>query len=627
MNDEFIKATTPQNADHLTSPTSIESKLKSLTFGEWRDLLYNFPQFAPRYYWRMLRSECWKQMSFVPQQFADSLDWVLDNGGNWAKILDEKPMLFREKCNWAELTGRNWAWLLKWKPALRDLCDWNKLSDDDRRSLLNQQQPQFKIKSETAGEDENKELHKRSWRQSDFTRPKMVSIDLLTIEEHLPRNQPSLDDLFSELEHKLSALFEEYNGFNEFDGIDWSVWLCRVSPEETNSHWHYRMQESDWDKLGGKDWVGLLRWKPNLARHCRWSKLGGSNWAKLLRMYPEFAENCDWEKTKNWSSRDWAMLIRSKPEYATFERMQLFTGSDWAIVLSRQPGLAEDKWLVKLQGSDWVSLIWSQPQFAEKCDWRKLNADDWIKLLKNQPEFSDKCKFESFEGNDIVKLAFAIPKFAGLCDLDRLYEYNTGCDNDVHSWFADLLITDGREIGDGSMRDSRFLHEIQRKCDWKKFSEQDLLWIMRKCLLPTWDGLVKAGLICCPTQNQDSCRLANATWSDLTGEDIVRLLSSFPQLSAKVDLTKLTVLDWIDLLRSQPKLINECGHLKPQIEEEMRRREYERQEQRELARERYEFENDNSFDDIEDNPYYVDGVPVYGAEDQEDADIIYWNTH
>lgn len=26
-------------------------------------------------------------------------------------------------------------------------------------------------------------------------------------------------------------------------------------------------------------------------------------------------------------------------------------------------------------------------------------------------------------------------------------------------------------------------------------------------------------------------------------------------------------------------------------------------------------------------PYYVDGVPVYGADDQEDAEIQYWNTH
>ncbi len=25
--------------------------------------------------------------------------------------------------------------------------------------------------------------------------------------------------------------------------------------------------------------------------------------------------------------------------------------------------------------------------------------------------------------------------------------------------------------------------------------------------------------------------------------------------------------------------------------------------------------------------YYVDGVPVYGADDQEDAEIQYWNTH
>lgn len=32
-------------------------------------------------------------------------------------------------------------------------------------------------------------------------------------------------------------------------------------------------------------------------------------------------------------------------------------------------------------------------------------------------------------------------------------------------------------------------------------------------------------------------------------------------------------------------------------------------------------------DDWEEEPYYVDGVPVYGASDQEDADILYWNTH
>ena len=92
-------------------------------------------------------------------------------------------------------------------------------------------------------------------------------------------------------------------------------------------------------------------------------------------------------------------------------------------------------------------------------------------------------------------------------------------------------------------------------------------------------------------------------------------------------MSKLTISDWIELLRSQPKLINECGHLKSQIEEEKRLQAYKRQEQKNLERERYEYENDDYSDDWEEEPYYVDGVPVYGAEDQEDADILYWNTH
>ena len=37
------------------------------------------------------------------------------------------------------------------------------------------------------------------------------------------------------------------------------------------------------------------------------------------------------------------------------------------------------------------------------------------------------------------------------------------------------------------------------------------------------------------------------------------------------------------------------------------------------------------YDDREESyyeePYYVDGVPVYGADDEEDAEILYWNTH
>ena len=64
---------------------------------------------------------------------------------------------------------------------------------------------------------------------------------------------------------------------------------------------------------------------------------------------------------------------------------------------------------------------------------------------KKQPEFANKCNFASFEGKDIFKLAFAIPRMAELCNLDRLYE-STGSGNDVHSWFADLLITDRWEI-------------------------------------------------------------------------------------------------------------------------------------------------------------------------------------
>lgn len=606
----------------------------------WVTLLKAQPQFADKCDWLRLNGKAWTLLLRELPQYAEHCNWetlyeitfinVLREECEygcekseteqrqfncWLNLLENQPQ-FAQNCDWTRLAFRGWEWarLLARQPQFAERCDWGCLSRHDWQYLISQQ-PQFRAK------------HKPNILRVGYDKYKAKGFDLLTIDENRTLGKPGLRLLFSELKQDIKSLYVVFRNDlsfcksnlhrndvkeqREFDGVDWSVWLCMVSPEDTSSNWHYRMQESDWDKLDGKDWVGLLRWKPNLAKYCRWSKLDGSNWARLLEMYPEFAGKCDWEKTKNWTSRDWAMLIRSKPEYATFERMQTFTGSDWSIVLSRQPSLAKDELLVKLQGKDWVALILSQPQFAKKCDWRKLNADDWIKLLKKQPEFADKCNFGSFEGEDIFKLALAMPKMAEQCNLDRLYE-SISCGNEVHSWFSELIIIDKRE-----------LFEIQEKCDWARLSEQDLLWIMRKCLAPIRFALRQG----CASHKRDSERLANATWSDLMGEDIVRLLSSFPQLSTKVDLMKLTVSNWVDLLEIQPTLIGKCGQLKPQIDEEMRRRECERQEQKVLARERYEFENDNSFVDIEDNPYYVDGVPVYGAEDQEDADIIYWNTH
>ena len=612
----------------------------------WAYLLAAQPQFAGKCDWGRLSGKEWAMLLRWLPQYADKCDWdkmyerttvkvEFERGccegeckdcGNqvvcrrgyyeepiccWRVLLPLQPQ-FADKCDWSRLDGEAWSLLLSELPEYADKCHWNYLTGHDWRRLL-KNQPQFKTKLlETLGESRSKEMLPEIFPRTipcHFCRDK--GIDLLTVDKHYAHNSQSLKFLFSELKHdlefrrvvfrkkapsrltKILLSLKENDGWvkrrhtmgdqpREFDGVDWSVWLCMVSPEETICNWNYRMQESDWDKLDGKDWVGLLRWKPNLSKYCRWSKLDGSNWARLLEMYPEFAEKCDWEKTKNWTSRDWAMLIRSKPEYATFERMQTFTGSDWSIVLSRQPSLAKDEWFVKLQGKDWVALILSQPQFMEKCDWRKLNVDDWIKLLKKQPEFADKCNFGSFEGKDIFNLALAIPKMAEQCNLDRLYE-SIGCGNEVHCWFSELLIINKRE-----------LFEIQEKCDWAKLSEQDLLWIMRKCLAPIRFVLRQGHA----SHKRDSERLANATWSGLTGEDIVRLLYSFPQLSTKVDLMKLTVSNWVDLLEIQPTLIGKCGQLKPQIDEEMRRRECERQEQRELARERYEYEKDNSYDDF-----------------------------
>ena len=79
-------------------------------------------------------------------------------------------------------------------------------------------------------------------------------------------------------------------------------------------------------------------------------------------------------------------------------------------------------------------------------------------------------------------------------------------------------------------------------------------------------------------------------WHDLSGNEIVRLLSAFPQLANKCDLRKLSVEDWVDLLHCRPEFKSSCKHLQKEIELEIDRRKKEEEWQRDRELERAKIE-------------------------------------
>ena len=561
MNDEIMKTTTTQSANDLTSPTTTESKLKNLTFDEWRELLYNFPQFAPRYYWRMLRPEFWKQMWFVPQQFAVSSDWVLSNGGNWAKILDEKPILFREKFNWAGLTGSNWAWLLKWKPELQDLCDWNKLNNDDWESLLGQH-PEYTNKRDWT------KLGGKDWSHWLGTAPEFsdrCNWDKLDHDDwyYLLQRQPQFINKLSKPKlfgkkwlwviEKVPVIADEIAS-----RLDWDMLnaddddLMRILAK----HPEYG-EKFGWHKLSGSAWVMLLKRCPQYVGKCDWTKLSTADFVELLIEFPVdsiVAENCNWSELESWPSEWlnpfgdlsdteevnyahekeiaswWDVLLDYRPEYAKYRNWRKVYGEQWEALHNERPEIFNKRGQITLDGNGWVKLISENSQYGELCKWEKLDGEDWCALLSSHPHFAEKCAWKKLQIEHWFRLLSVQPQFGDRCPwknvatahdwallLSKQPQFleqfiKAWCINGVH---GDSVVGDDKWtellIAMPEMIDQ--FPEVARKCDWSHFTGGDWSRVLSIC--PQLEDKCDWQKLSYPTRYAIPWRHERSNWHDL----------------------------------------------------------------------------------------------------------------
>ena len=443
--------------------------------------------------------------------------------------------------------------LLKELPRFADKCDWAKLDRACWVDLI-RAQPQFKNQLiELLGYDDGGaflmpyvELKRKSayWARGPFMGEfKCVTADSSCMDKN------KLDSLFRDLREDVARHNITISGFT---GFAWVIWLRKISPKSTFHGWHYSIKDSDWERIDGKNWVGLLKWQPHLASHCAWDKLDGSDWAKLLALYPEFAEKCDWGKTKSWSGRDWAMLICNAPEFATDVRLDKMVGKDLVVVLSKQPQFAGSCDFGKLCGDDWVELLTVQPCFADKCDWSKLNRSNWLSLLKEQPQFAEKRDWKSVSGSELVQALIEFPQIETYCDYEKLYE-STGTGEDIHILFVELLSEQANNT-------------ILDKCDWRRLSDHDMKWLMRKIITNqryTYNSKRRRLSLFTRMRNQEQTLLE---WQDLRGEEILRLTLEYPQFVNKCDMSRLTMGQWTDLLSTHPEIGDTCKSLQNAID-------------------------------------------------------------
>ena len=626
---------------------------QKLNGADWAALLAQQPSFSNKCQWELLNGHDWASLLVCQPQFANLCDWeklysVCPDVVNdftpvsyedqqmfcWTKLLQAQPQ-FESRCEWSRLTGKDWALLLRDMPQYADKCDWVKLYEnsvikvecdpaycedcslpqESRRGYMEQpfsnwavlleKQPQFipmcnwdqlghneKNNSHLAkllGIPSERDLDKSSTGSNNAKRISLVSISDVDWENRY-RNECFDHDVYGCVEGPLNR--------NRFTGEQMALWL----------RYNYKLARSvDWQRLDGSDWVALLRWAPYLATHCNWTKLNGNDWAILLSFYHEFADYCDWDKTKEWTGHDWALLLRHEPKLATNERLNKMNGDDLVVVLSKQPALAKvcDCNIELLDGSNWVSLLCKQPQLASACDWSKLSGPNWGDLLETQPQFADKCDWHNKTGYELVNILIKSPvRVQNYFDIENFYEL-TGVGEDAHSRFVEFLLASRNLENDNSVfyNLSQWHHiwDVCKKCDWNRLSEQDKLWLVRKFY-----------------------KRQHLKWKELNGDEIFALLRSFPELAEKCDLNKLSVSNWVDLIDIHPKFGNLCNHMKDEIAAEKRRRLDAKKRHRED--DECECIDDNDYLDDQEL-YYVDGVPVYGADDQEDAEIQYWNTH
>ena len=599
---------------------------------DWASLLASQPQFANLCDWEKLYLVCPDVVNdFVPVSYEDQQVFC------WAKLIQAQPQ-FDGRCDWSRLTGKDWALLLRDCPQYADKCDWSKLYENsvvkvecdpaycedcslspeckrgyneqpfNNWAVLLDKQPQFADKCEWRKLNESD--------QANQTIAKLKGIELPKgpndcYRDYMMQRKSQKMHLDLALDIKLLTEYDtwayEYNrtSYNKasakLSGYGMMLWL----------RYNYKSAKSqDWDKLNGSDWVGLLRWKPNLATHCDWSKLTGRDWAILLSFYHEFIECCECDKTKEWTGRDWAMVIRNEPKLATKERLDKMKGEDLVVVLIKQPHLADKCDLSKLSGWNWASLLQAQPNLEEICDWSKFSANHWVQLLKHHPQFAKHRDWKSISGKELVQVLIELPDFERYCDLEKLYE-STGSGEDEHILFMELLCNARCDANDKNV--------------WNRFSNQDKKWLMQHFLDYKYSHVTsvtrRIPVNCRLTrieneESEEKIFKKDLDWGDLSGNDIVQLLGTFPQLSDRCDLTRLTVGNWVDLLERQPAFAAQCGLLQEEIKAERQRR----KDEYEWEVEKYRQERDAE-DAGRSHKFDLE------CDDPEYADMEYWNTH
>ena len=301
---------------------------------------------------------------------------------------------------------------------------------------------------------------------------------------------------------------------------------------------------------------------------------------------------------------------KNEPILATMERLDKMKGEDLVAVLTKQPQLAVKCDLSRLSGWNWASLLQAQPALSGLCDWSKLDAYAWIALLKRRPQFATYRDWKAISGRDLVQTLSKLPEFAEYCDCEKLYE-STGSGEDEHVWFMELLCNARCDANDKNV--------------WRRFSEQDKKWLMRHFLdfkysrvtsvthrIPVNRHLARIEI----EEVEEKVFKKDLDWDDLSGNDIVQLLGTFPQLVGECDLMRLTVGNWVDLLEREPAFAAQCSHLQKEIEAERQKR----KEEIAWELEKYRQERDAEAAELS-HKFDLE------CDDPEYADMEYWNTH
>ena len=430
--------------------------------------------------------------------------------------------------------------------------------------------------------------------------------------------------------------------WSKFDGRNWAK-LLALQPQFA--------EKCDWCKLNCFDWLSLLVEQPQFAAKCNWNIINRPNlevsaqrsfsvaWSILLAKQPQFAIYCDWDKI-HLDGETWVTLLAKQPRFADKCEWNKLSCVDWMSLLNEQPQFADKcNWNIvkepqfaykwdKLDGTSWVKLIIRQPRFAGHCDWSKLSCADWLDLLIKQPQFADKCNWNKVNAwsrtdNEKCGLLWRSRPSLHLKSLPRYGEAWLGLLSKQPQFavYCDWSKFDGADWVKLLVRQPQFAD----KCNWSRFSEEDKKWLMRHFLDFKYSRVTSVTHRI--PVNRHLARIENEEveekvfkkdldWDDLSGNDIVQLLGTFPQLVGECDLMRLTVGNWVDLLEREPAFAAQCSHLQKEIEAERQKR----KEEIAWELEKYGQERDAEAAELS-HKFDLE------CDDPEYADMEYWNTH